>query len=381
MSAVTTFRSEHRITTPLERVDGGCVAWRKTSAAASTGITVEGAPAGPRLAPRVETDELDLSVVVVFYNMRREAERTLHSLSRPYQEGIEDVAYEVIVVENGSDDDQKLGSDSVARFGPEFRYLDVGADAVPSPVGALNRAIAESTGRNLALMIDGAHVVTPGVLRFGLDGLRAYRPAVVTTQQWYVGPGQQGDAIDDGYDIDYEDRLFEAIDWPDDGYRLFEIGHFIGDRDWFDGVWEIELHLRPAVAARTGRRVRRELLDAGGRVREPGALRAAGAGTRRHHRDDSWARDRSTSSTVVRPPTNRTRPSGERASSVTDATTPSFAVVRTASPRSGSTTSGPCPRPPLGEPRHDDELLRRLPMRRGPRVTAHPWSRYPYPTS
>jgi cephalosporin hydroxylase len=144
----------------------------------------------------------------------------------------------VIVVDNGSDDDQKLGPELVAQYGPEFRYLDVGHDAVPSPVGALNRAIAASRGRNLALMIDGAHVVTPGVIRFGLDGLNAYRPAVVTAQQWYVGPGQQGDVIDDGYDIDYEDRLFEAIDWPRNGYRLFEIGHFIGDRDWLDGVWE-----------------------------------------------------------------------------------------------------------------------------------------------
>ena len=42
----------------------------------------------------------------------------------------------------------------------------------------------------------------------------------------------------DGYDQAYEDRLFEQIGWPTDGYRLFEIGHFIGDRDWFDGVWE-----------------------------------------------------------------------------------------------------------------------------------------------
>ncbi len=28
------------------------------------------------------------------------------------------------------------------------------------------------------------------------------------------------------------------IEWPGAGYRLFEIGHFIGDRDWLDGVWE-----------------------------------------------------------------------------------------------------------------------------------------------
>ena len=44
--------------------------------------------------------------------------------------------------------------------------------------------------------------------------------------------------MDDGYDQAYEDRLFETIKWPTNGYRLFEIGHFVGDRDWIDGVWE-----------------------------------------------------------------------------------------------------------------------------------------------
>jgi cephalosporin hydroxylase len=87
-------------------------------------------------------------------------------------------------------------------------------------------------------MIDGAHVLTPGVLRFGLQGLATYAPAIVATQQWYVGPGQQGDAIDNGYDQAYEDRLFRRIQWPNNGYRLFEIAHFVGERDWLDGVWE-----------------------------------------------------------------------------------------------------------------------------------------------
>ena len=124
-------------------------------------------------------------------------------------------------------------------FGPEFRYLDLGARRVARRrCGALNRGIAASRGRNLALMIDGAHVLTPGVLRFGLQGLATYAPAIVATQQWYVGPGQQGDAMDNGYDQAYEDRLFERIQWPSNGYRLFEIGHFVGDRDWLDGVWE-----------------------------------------------------------------------------------------------------------------------------------------------
>ena len=49
-------------------------------------------------------------------------------------------------------------------------------------------------------MIDGAHVLTPSVLRYGLVGLETYAPAIVATQQWYVGPGQQGDAVSEGYD-------------------------------------------------------------------------------------------------------------------------------------------------------------------------------------
>jgi cephalosporin hydroxylase len=87
-------------------------------------------------------------------------------------------------------------------------------------------------------MVDGAHVPTPGVLHHGLAGLDAYEPASVATQAWYVGPGQQGDVMRAGYDQAVEDGLFQRIGWPTDGYRLFEVGHFTGDRHWFDGVWE-----------------------------------------------------------------------------------------------------------------------------------------------
>jgi cephalosporin hydroxylase len=240
-AAVDAFRAGRGITSQLQLVDGGCVAWRRD-------VGTEGAPAaartdaivttGPPLAPRAPADVVDLSVVVVFYNMRREAARTLRSLSRTYQEGLDDVSYEVIALDNGSSEEGKLDAALVQSFGPEFRYVEMGADAAPSPVTALNRGIRESRGTNLALMIDGAHVLTPGVLRYGLAGLRTFEPAIVATQQWYVGPGQQGDELDDGYDTEYEDRLFDTIDWPHDGYRLFEISHFIGDRDWFDGMWE-----------------------------------------------------------------------------------------------------------------------------------------------
>ncbi|NLD78670.1 MAG: glycosyltransferase, partial [Acidimicrobiales bacterium] len=189
------------------------------------------------LASRAPADAIDLTVVVVFHNMKREAARTLHSLSRSYQDGVADTTYEVVVIDNGSAPEQAITQAELSEYGPEFRLLALD-EIHPSPVSALNAGIRAGRGRNFALMIDGAHVLTPGVLRWGLAGLDTYAPAVVATQQWYVGPGQQGDAMAAGYDRDYEDRLFGQIAWPSNGYRLFEISHFIGDRDWLDGLWE-----------------------------------------------------------------------------------------------------------------------------------------------
>jgi cephalosporin hydroxylase len=240
--AVKAFWTRRGIKPTHERIDGSAMVWRKPAhtAGPTKGTTTVAThhTAGPPLAPALPVDAIDLTVVVVMFNMRREAERTLHSLSKAYQSGIDGLEYEVLVVENGSDPEQKLGPAFVERYGSEFRYLDMGDDAPPSPVSALNRGIREGRGRSFALMIDGAHVLTPGVLQFGVTGLGSYASAVVATQQWYVGPGQQGDAIEAGYDERAEDSLFEAIAWPLAGYRLFEIGHFIGDRDWLDGMWE-----------------------------------------------------------------------------------------------------------------------------------------------
>ena len=234
IAALERVRSELGIREQLEQIDWGAAAWRRASDPRSG----PSGAAGTIGRPQADTATRALSVVVILHNMLREARRTLHSLSRAYQQGIEDLDYEVIVVENGSGPDQRLGEELVRSHGAEFRYIDLGDDATPSPAHAVNRGIAESTGEAVAVMIDGAHLLTPGVLRQGMLGLATYSPAVVTARQWYLGPGQQPEMVEDGYDAVYEDRLLEQIDWPADGYRMFEIGHFIGERDWFDGEWE-----------------------------------------------------------------------------------------------------------------------------------------------
>jgi cephalosporin hydroxylase len=252
--AVTCARDRLGISAPMERIDWNAVTWRHDTSStmrsrsgsvdsisepAAAAAAVSATAAGrPHLAPLTPAPSVALSVVVVFYNMRREATRTLQSLARSYQRELEDLDYEVLVIDNGSAADQRLSRDFVSAFGSEFLLVEPDGDPQPSPTVALNAGIAAARGDALALMIDGAHVLTPGVLNFGMKALRIYAPAVVATQQWYVGPGQQGDAQQAGYDEQVEDRLFDAIDWPVDGYRLFEIGHFIGERDWFDGIVE-----------------------------------------------------------------------------------------------------------------------------------------------
>ena len=240
------YAAEHGLRGTFERVDWNTVAWRITQPAAPSphlgavddaGGAVPSIQRVPLPAPRRRKDGVDLSVVVVFYDMAREAVRTLQSLSRSYQRGIDDLAYEVIVIDNGSHPEQRLDPAAVAAYGPEFRLITL-TDASPSPTVALNLGIRESAGDMVAVMIDGAHVLTPGVVRHAMAASRTYAPAVVAVQQWYVGPGQQGDAQQAGYDQTAEDRLFTGIRWPTDGYRLFEVGHFIGDRDWFDGIIE-----------------------------------------------------------------------------------------------------------------------------------------------
>ena len=163
----------------------------------------------------------DVSVVVVIYNIPREAPRTLYSLSAAYQRHIGSDDYEVIVVDNGSTPPVDL--QAIEGLSGNFRLIRID-HALPSPAQALNRGLAEARGDIIGVMIDGARVATPGLLHFARHGARLYDKAVVATLGWYLGPDFQWRSMESGYDRAREDALLESIDWPDDGYRLFEIG-------------------------------------------------------------------------------------------------------------------------------------------------------------
>ena len=162
-----------------------------------------------------------ISVVIVVYDMNREAPRTLHTLSAAYQRGIEADEYEVLVVDNGSP--EPLGEAVVRGCGPNFRYHYID-QASPSPVAAINTGVAMTRGEVVAVMIDGARMVTPGLLDYGRRAFGLYADPVVTCPAWHLGPKPQQLSVSEGYDKQREDALLAGIDWRRNGYRLFEVG-------------------------------------------------------------------------------------------------------------------------------------------------------------
>ena len=161
-----------------------------------------------------------LSVVVNFHDMRREAGRTLHTLSTAYQRGVDDNDYEVIAIDNGSM--QPLDPGDVASAGPNFRHLHMDTGS-PSPCAAINAAVAAAAGDNVMICIDGARMLSPGVLRYALEALSLHAHPFVYTLGMHLGPKPQNESMLDGYDQQVEDALLGTIDWRADGYALFGI--------------------------------------------------------------------------------------------------------------------------------------------------------------
>ena len=185
----------------------------------------------------MNTSSPSLSVVVVFYNMRREAARTLHSLSRSYQRGVDDLDYEVIALDNGSS--EPLDEGMVLAHGPEFSYHRLDQTS-RSPVGAMNHGARLARAEHLMLCIDGARILSPGALRESVRATRCHTKPVVATLSWHIGPAPQDQAVRAGYDREFEDRLLAEHDWQTDGYRLFECSTagYSSAAGWFRPIHE-----------------------------------------------------------------------------------------------------------------------------------------------
>lgn len=181
----------------------------------------------PAPAPRkpLHTAGPALTIVVIVYRMRRQALNTLYSLSAAYQREIDAGDYEVVVVEN--DSDETLPQEQVQRLGPNFRYF-LRSETRPTPVYAVNFGVAQARAAHVCLMIDGARMVTPRLVRYTLDLLALTTDAVVAVPGYHLGEQDQKFNRTAQHDETSEAALLEKTGWTADGYRLFDIACLSG---------------------------------------------------------------------------------------------------------------------------------------------------------
>jgi GT2 family glycosyltransferase len=173
------------------------------------------------LAPAVKLDGPPLAVIVITYEMSAQLANTLRTLVSPYQQQVDTNQYEVVVVDNGSANPLP---DSVWNAAGNVRYHHIPkSDAPPNPGAAINKAVANTTSPLLCIMIDGARMVTPGVLRWGMDLARFSQKTLVEIRGWHLGPKVQMQSVLEGYNAEVERGLLNQVDWPKHPYRLFEI--------------------------------------------------------------------------------------------------------------------------------------------------------------
>jgi hypothetical protein len=168
-----------------------------------------------------------LTVVVVVYRMAVQAERTLASLAPGYQRGADPRAYEIVVVENESPEMLGEARARAAAGGATLRYV-ARAETQASPVGAVHAGVAMARGTHLAIMIDGARMLSPGVVAGALAALRTGPEAVVSVPGYHLGHDLQQVTVNAGHDAGADTALLEGIGWPADGYRLFDIAVLSG---------------------------------------------------------------------------------------------------------------------------------------------------------
>jgi len=177
-----------------------------------------------------------ISIIIVFYNMPREAPRTLLTLTPAYQK-IDEKLYEVLIMDNGSS--PQLDEELVCSMSNNFRFYHI-SNSHPSPATALNEGAGLARGKLLGFMIDGARMLSPGILHYVYLAYRTFNNPLITTLGFHLGPKIQFQAALEGYNQQVEDELLDSIDWENNGYELFKISCFAGSSrfGWFGPLGE-----------------------------------------------------------------------------------------------------------------------------------------------
>ena len=173
-----------------------------------------------------------LSIVVATYRMQREAPRTIASLLPPLQRGVDDLDYEIIVVDNGSPEPLDIGGAAATAERPVRLVRIAPEDASPSPAACINVAVRRhAAGDWLMVCIDGARLASSHLVRRTADVLTRHPDAFTFVGSRHLGPKRQMQSVKEGYDQAAEDRLLDTVPWTADLDHLYSISVWAGAHD------------------------------------------------------------------------------------------------------------------------------------------------------
>ena len=182
-------------------------------------------PSSTIRAPSILKMTPKVSVILIAYSMSAQLENTLLTLAPDYQQGVDEDDYEVIVIENRSRNN--LSPACVENLPANFRYL-LRDETSASPVYAVNEGFSMCRAPSICLMIDGARMVSPGVIRTALQAYAISKNAVVAIPGYHLGQEEQHLVTGAQDQTAYETELLNSVDWRGNGYELFNISTFSG---------------------------------------------------------------------------------------------------------------------------------------------------------
>ena len=164
-----------------------------------------------------------ISFIVVAYNIPHQLKRTLTSLTPAFQ-GVPAHQVEIIVIDNGSS--PALKKSDFSDF-PRVENV-IRVDNHPSPVHGLNLGIEAARFKTIALMIDGAHILSPGVVKNAAAIIQSFPRPVINVPQYTLGPASQNlRSVENAFEV--ESEALKELGWPGNGYALFDYAVIPGE--------------------------------------------------------------------------------------------------------------------------------------------------------
>ena len=169
---------------------------------------------------RLSAADVDLSIVIVCYDMAREIPRTVESFLPPLQLGARDVSYEIVILDNGSP--TPVDRKTIPRAeNVDVRVIRI-ESAKSSPVFALNDCVARHVrSENVMICIDGARMASAGIVVRAIENMQRDPHSCVYVSSRHLGPDLQFRSCMEGYNQRTEDDLLAACDWQSDLDNLY----------------------------------------------------------------------------------------------------------------------------------------------------------------